>query len=183
MKKLIAVMLAVCTLFSFFLLPAAAQNEENAISLRLNSNIAGCTRADADKLIEILSGPVKYCYDEKGYSIFIANCVGGMEGAHMDAGRTYVITYTLEASDGYVLPETLSDGDVSLDCAKGVSVISCGVVEQKNTDPAKHQEKIREVQAAAVQRTVRENPRIVRVENGSDDVKGLMDVPAPEEDP
>lgn len=135
MKKLIAVILAACALFCLFLLPAGAQTEKTEISLRLNSHIAGCTRADADQLIEILSGPVKYCYDEKGYSIFIANCVGGMEGAHMDAGRTYVITYTLEASDGYVLPETLSDGDVLLDCAKGVSVISCGVVEQKHTDP------------------------------------------------
>lgn len=134
MKKMIAVILAACTLFGFFLLPAAAQNEENAISLRLNSNIAGCTRADADQLIEILSGPVQYCYDEKGYSVFIANCVGGMEGAHMDAGRTYVITYTLEASDGYTLPETLSDGDVSLECANGVSVISCNVIELQNTD-------------------------------------------------
>ena len=135
MRKLVAVILAACALFCLLLLPAGAQNEENVISLRLNSHIAGCTRADADQLIEILSGPVKYCYDEKGYSVFIANCVGGMEGAHMDAGRTYVITYTLEASDGYSLPETLSDGDVLLDCAKGVSVISCGVVEQKNTDP------------------------------------------------
>lgn len=135
MRKLISVILAACALFCSMLVPVVAQNEEKIISLRLNSRIAGCTRADADQLIEILSGPVKYCYDEKGYSVFIANCVGGMEGAHMDAGRTYVITYTLEASDGYALPETLSDGDVLLDCAKGVSVISCGVVEQKNTDP------------------------------------------------
>ena len=52
----------------------------------------------------------------------------------MDAGRTYAITYTPEASDGDTLPETLSDGDVSLECGKGVSVISCGVIELQNTD-------------------------------------------------
>ena len=73
MKKLIAVILSACALFCSLLLPAWAQNKEDLISLRLNSHIAGCTRADADQLIEILSGPVKYCYDEKGYSVFIAN--------------------------------------------------------------------------------------------------------------
>ena len=133
MKKLIAVILAACALFCFLLLPAGAQKEEDVISLRLNSHIAGCTRADADKLIEIRSGHVNYYY-ENGYAISIANYAGGGEYAHMDAGRTYVITYSLVASDGHTLPETLSDGDVSLDCANGVSMISCNVIELQNTD-------------------------------------------------
>ncbi len=134
MKKLISLILAVCTLFCFFTLSAGAQTDNNVISLRLNSNIAGCTRADAEKLIEIRSGHVDY-YKENGYAIFIANCAGGGEYAHMDAGRTYVITYTLVSSDGYTLPETLSDGDVSLECGDGVSVISCNVIELRSSDP------------------------------------------------
>lgn len=134
MKKLIAVILAACALVCLLLLPIGAQTEENVISLRLNSHIAGCMRSDAEKLIEIRSGHVEY-YNENGYAVSIANCAGGGEYAHMDAGRTYVITYTLAASQGYTLPETLSDGDVSLDCAKGVSVISCDIIELQNTDP------------------------------------------------
>lgn len=135
MKKLIAVILAVCSFFCFPLLPARARAVGNVISLRLNSNIAGCTRADAEKLLEIRSAQVDY-YKENGYAIFIADCAGGGEHAHMDAGRTYVITYTLAAAEGYTLPETLSDGDVSLECGKGVSKVSFDIIELWNTDPS-----------------------------------------------
>ena len=135
MKKLIAVILAACMLFCFLAHSAGAQTEGNVIALRINSNIAGCTRADAEKLLEIRSGQVTY-YDENGYSIFIANCVGGGEHAHMDAGRTYVITYTLAAADGYTLPEALSDGDIILEYGKGVSKVFCNIIELQNTDPS-----------------------------------------------
>lgn len=137
MKKLLALFLAVCALCCCLLVPVGAQTGENTISLRINSNIAGCTRADAEKLLEIRSGPVTY-YNENGYSVFIANYAGGGEYAHMDAGRTYTLTYTLAAADGYTLPGTLPDGFVALDCGKGVSVLSCRIIElyDGHTQPA-----------------------------------------------
>ena len=134
MKRLTAVILAVCALFCFPPLPARAQADKAVIALRLNSSIAGCTRADADKLLEICCDSVEY-YDENGYSISIVNRAGGGEYAHMDAGRTYTITYALAASSGYTLPETLADGDVSLTCGKGVSGVSCLIAEAPNADP------------------------------------------------
>lgn len=133
MKKAIAVILAVWALAFCMILPAGAQAGSGAISLRLNSDVAGCTRADAEKLLEIRSGNVIFYRGVAG-PIDIANYAGGGEYAHMDAGRTYVITYTLEAADGYTLPEALADGDAALDCGKGVSVISCGIVELRNPD-------------------------------------------------
>ena len=127
LKKGFALLLAVCLLCGALLPLCAAQTETGVISLRLNSDVAGCTREDADRLIEIRSGNVvPGCGGER--PIFIANAAGGTEGAHMDAGRTYTITYTLEAADGYTLPETLSEGDVQIETGKGVTVLNCGVI-------------------------------------------------------
>ena len=127
MKKWIAAVLAICLFSGVLLLPAGAQQETGVISLRLNSNVAGCTRENADRLIEIRSGNVvPGCGGER--AIFIANAAGGSEGAHMDAGRTYTITYTLGAAEGYTLPETLSDGDVQIETGQGVTVLNCAVI-------------------------------------------------------
>ena len=135
MKKLISLTLILCVLLGCLALPAAAQDETGPISLRLYSDIAGCTRMDVDRLIEIRSPQVTF--DPYGESpIFITNYAGGSEYAHMDAGRNYVITYTLVAAEGYTLPEEIADGDVVFDCGKGVDVLSCKIVEIRRPDSA-----------------------------------------------
>ncbi len=126
MKKTVSAVLAAILLL-FSLLPAAAQPEADVISLRLHSDVAGCTAADAARLIEILSPQVAYRTD--GSTVRISNAAGGGEYAHMDSGRSYYIVYTLSAAPGYQLPETLSENDISIECGKGVSLISFGVVE------------------------------------------------------
>lgn len=133
MKKLISLTLILCVLLGCLALPAGAQQDAGPISLRLNSDIAGCTRMDVDKLIEIRSPQVTF-YPYGDSPIFIANYAGGGEYAHMDAGRSYSITYTLVAADGYTLPDEISDGDVIFDCGKGVDVISCKIVEIRRPD-------------------------------------------------
>ena len=133
MKKLISLTLILCVLLGCLVLPAAAQDETGPISLRLNSDIAGCTRMDVDKLAEIRSPQVTW-YPYGDSPIFIANYAGGGEYAHMDAGRSYSITYTLVAAEGYTLPDEVSDGDVVFDCGKGVDVISCKIVEIRRSD-------------------------------------------------
>ena len=135
MKKLISLTLILCVLFGCLALPAAAQDENGPISLRLNSDIAGCTRMDVDKLIEIRSPQVTF-YPYGDSPIYITNYAGGSEYAHMDAGRTYGITYTLVAADGYTLPEELADGYVVFDCGKGVDVVYCKVIEIRHPDAA-----------------------------------------------
>ena len=135
MKKLISLTLILCVMLGCLALPCAAQDETGPISLRLNSDIAGCTRMDVDKLIEIRSPQVTF-YPYGDSPIRIANYAGGSEYAHMDAGRTYDITYTLVAAEGYTLPEEISDGDVVFDCGKGVDVVYCKVVEIRLPDSA-----------------------------------------------
>ncbi|MBQ6162966.1 MAG: hypothetical protein IK118_00655 [Clostridia bacterium] len=124
MKKMISVALALCLMFGCLLLPAAAAQNDDVICVRLHSDIAGCMSTDTDKLIEILSPQVKLYSD-----IHISNYAGASEYAHMDAGRQYYIVYTLDAAEGYELPETISDDQISIECGKGVSLISYKIVE------------------------------------------------------
>ena len=135
MKRMISLTLILCVLLGCLALPCAAQAEPGPISLRLNSDIAGCTRMDVDKLIEIRSPQVAF-YPYGDSPVYITNYVGYGEFAHMDAGRTYGITYTLVAAEGYTLPEELSDGDVVFDCGKGVDVVNCRIVEIRRPDSA-----------------------------------------------
>lgn len=133
MKKMISLTLILCVLFGCLALPCAAQTETDVISLRLNSDIAGCTRMDVDRLIEIHSPQVML--DPYGESpIYITSYVGAGEYAPMEAGRTYGISYTLVAADGYTLPEEIADGDVIVDCGKGVDVLHCKIVEIRRPD-------------------------------------------------
>ena len=133
MKKGTALLMIACALVCALLLPAAAQTETGVISLRLNSDVAGCTWEDSDRLIEIRSGNVVLRTGGER-PIFIANAAGGTEGAHMDAGRTYTITYTLEAAEGYTLPETLAESEVQIETGKGVTVLNCGVIRLATAD-------------------------------------------------
>ena len=139
MKKLISAALAACLLLTCLLPIAAAQSEETPISLRLNSDIAGCTDKDVDKIIEIRSPQVVPYVDGNGNGpIHIANYAGGTEYAHMDSGRTYTISYTLVAADGYELPEEISENDIAFDCGKGVTVVYCKTAEMHIQNPDPH---------------------------------------------
>ena len=130
MKKTVSLLLIVCLLLGCLAAPAAAEPEKSVISLRLRSDVAGCTSRDADELAEILSPQVVWYRGSSPVSI--ANYAGGAEHAHMEAGRSYSVTYLLEAAEGYTLPETLSDGDLSLECGKGVAVVERAVTEMYN---------------------------------------------------
>lgn len=126
MKKMISVLLAVCIVF-LCLLPAAAANDIGVISVRLNSDIAGLTRKDAEKMIELRSDNVVYRTDNDG-PVFVADYGGTADDGVLAAGRTYYVDYLLVAADGCALPEKLNDGDVQIECGKGVSVISTQIV-------------------------------------------------------
>ena len=134
MKKQIAVLLVICALLGVLLVPGFAQSGAGAISLRLNSNVAGCTEADAEQLIEILSGPAVYYY-ANSCPVSVADYAGGSHTGPLEAGRTYTVTYTLAAAEGSALPEALSEGDLALDCGKGVTVVYSKIIEMQNVDP------------------------------------------------
>ena len=125
-KKVLSVLLSLLIVCSC-LLPAVALKECGTISVRLNSNIAGLTKNDVQKLIELRSDNVKYGI-RTSEPIGIANYAGSSENGKLVAGRSYTISYYLSAADGYVLPDQLSDSSLDISCGKGVSVISKSIV-------------------------------------------------------
>lgn len=130
LKKMISVLLALCVLFLCLLPAAAAGSNFGVISVRLNSDIAGLTKDDAEKLIEIRSDNVVYKTGNGG-PVFFADYGGTAEDGALVAGRTYTAYYSLEAADGYTLPDILNDNDVQIECGKGVSVISTQILSAK----------------------------------------------------
>ena len=125
MKKVFPVLLALCLICGCLLPPVYAETPTGTISVRLRSDIAGCTRNDYRSLIEILSDNVVYSNGVGGDPVLIADSAGNTEYAHLAAGRTYYLHYLLEAAPGYVLPDA---PDVRTSCGKGVSVTAVSVV-------------------------------------------------------
>lgn len=126
MKKTLSVLLATC-LLAACLLPAFAAAPVGKVSIRLSSDIAGCTRADYAQIFEIVSGNVVYSFHSDS-PVLISDYAGTGEYAHMTAGRTYFIEYMLEAADGCELPDAFPDGDVEISCGKGVTVLAQQIV-------------------------------------------------------
>lgn len=121
LKKCISVLLAVCAVCCCCMLPAAAERELGVISVRLNSDVAGCTQESTQALIELLSDNVVYKPD-RVHPVSVSDYAGTVEYCPLVAGRTYFVTYMLSAADGYTLPDKLQDGDVQIECGKGVTV-------------------------------------------------------------
>ena len=128
-KKTVSVFLAVCSVLCL-LLPAAAVQDMGVISVKINSDIAGFTEDDTEKLIELKSANV--VYSERGDGpVSISDYAGTPCDGAAVAGRTYYIDYMLTAADGFTLPAAVGEGDVEIECSKGVRVISSQIVTAK----------------------------------------------------
>ncbi|MBQ4364740.1 MAG: hypothetical protein II804_00570 [Clostridia bacterium] len=129
MKKMLSV--ALCLLVvCFCLLPAFGLEDCGTISVRLNSDVAERTKNDVQALFALRSGNVTYGI-RGGEPIQIADYGGTEETGRLVAGRTYTVSYTLSAADGYVLPQQLDDNNLQISCGKGVSVISRAIVSAR----------------------------------------------------
>lgn len=124
LKKTVCALLALCVL-SCCLLPAsaAALRPTGEIRLKLNSDVAGCLYLNSNNFIEILSDNV-ILNPDRDAPVSVSDYAGTVYYCPLEAGRTYYVSYSLVAADGYVLPEKLSDGDVTIECGKGVTVYS-----------------------------------------------------------
>ncbi len=139
MKKRLSLTLILCVLLGCLLpMASAAPTEaESPIILRINSDVAGCTENDTEKIIEIRSPQVTY-YNNGSTPISIDSYAGSGVHSPMEAGRNYAVHCTLQAAEGYTLPETLSDGDVVFDCGKGAKVVYCQIAEMHVPNPDPH---------------------------------------------
>ena len=133
LKKAISVMLAVLSI-CFCLIPAyAGEPEDDVISVKLSSNVADYTEKDTDKFIEILSDNV--VYSTRGdTAVSVYNYAGTVYDGAVKAGRTYYVSYSLDAADGFTLPEELNDSNLKIECGKGVNVYSKQIVSATKKD-------------------------------------------------
>lgn len=125
-KKVLSVLLSLLIVCAC-LLPALALQDCGTISVRLNSDIAGLTKNDVQKLIELRSGNVKYGI-RTSEPVSFSDYGGSSENGKLVAGRTYTAHYYLTAADGYALPEQLTDSNLVIDCGKGVTVYNKAIV-------------------------------------------------------
>lgn len=121
-KAIFAVFLAVITVCGC-LFTVAEGKEIDAISVKLNSSIAGMKNTDVQGLIEIKSDNV--VFDNRfNEPVSVADYAGTVEFGSFVAGRTYYVSYYLSAAEGFTLPDSISDVDVDIECGKGVRIIS-----------------------------------------------------------
>ena len=128
LKKTFSIFLAVFMLCCC-LLPAVAADEPRyeAYAVKLYSDIAGLTKKDVDRFIEIQCDNLVFAPRSDG-PVYIVDYAGTPEYGTLTAGRTYYIDYSLVAAEGSTLPETISTDDILFDCGKGVSVYHVAIV-------------------------------------------------------
>lgn len=151
LKKIFSVLLAVCAVCCCLLPAASAAAEMGTVKVKLNSDIAGCTERDVDQLIELKSDNVAF-RQRADSPVHVSDYAGTMEPGKLVAGRTYYIDYSLVAADGYTLPEKLEDGDVEIECGKGVTVYHTAIVTGniRGEDGEIHPNKGLRIQASVV---------------------------------
>ena len=127
MKRTFALMLALILLCGCLLLPVHAESSVGAVKLRLRSDVAGYACSDYSRFMEIVSGNVIYNTRSAG-PVYASDYGGTSDHGKLVAGRTYYVSYVVQAADGYALPDKIDDVDLSFDCGKGVSVITSQIV-------------------------------------------------------
>ena len=129
MRKAIACLLAFCAVFCMAL-PAFAAEPLGRFGVKLNSDVAGLTEEDYDKLFEIKYGNVEYNLNPRSAGpASVSNYVGAGEDGKLVAGRSYTIYYGLVPKEGYELPESADDLELEIECGKGVRVITTQITK------------------------------------------------------
>ncbi len=122
-RKTVSLLLAVVAALGM-LIPAAALETASPVKVTLKSAVAGATRYDTDRLISVETPTATLA---AGAPISITDYAGRPEGAHMTAGRTYYIAYTLIAAEGYALPAATGDAGLTVACEKGAKLLSADI--------------------------------------------------------
>ena len=133
LKKSIGILLAVCILSCCLLPAAAAARPTGVITLKLKSDVAGCLYLNSDNFIEITSDNV-VLNTNRTAPVSVSDYAGTVNYCPLKAGRTYDVSYDLIAADGYELPDRLTDGDVQIECDKGVTVYSVQIAKANIRD-------------------------------------------------
>ncbi len=126
-RKIISVVLALCML-GVFMLPAAAAESVGTVKVALSSDVAGRKEEESQAFITVLSGNVR-CSDHNAGPVSASDYAGTpVIEEPLVAGRTYYVSYLLEATDGCMLPDRIEDCDLEIECGKNIEVFSKQIV-------------------------------------------------------
>lgn len=128
MKKLVSILLVICCMAALLSTAALGADSVGDIVLEFRTNVAGMTVQDYDKYIFVNSGNVYLNPSNFQINDYAGNvCLGKMQ-----AGRTYTLTCTFYAEDGYEFPADFSAKDVQIICPSGCKVYSCQLAQGAN---------------------------------------------------
>ena len=110
MKRLMCgiMVLALVLLCGCLLLPVHAESSVGAVKLRLRSDVAGYACSDYTRFMEIVSGNVIYNTRSAG-PVYASDYGGTSDHGKLVAGRTYYVSYVVQAADGYALPDKIDE--------------------------------------------------------------------------
>lgn len=116
MKKIVSVLLVVL-LAALSLMPfSAAEGRKTAdVSVRLFSDLAGLDYRQPEKFAAPLSDGIEFNTFLGLDPVLVCDYAGNMYEGKIKAGRTYTVSVSFEAADGYELPSEISEKNVSVE--------------------------------------------------------------------
>ena len=115
MKKLLSLILALVLAASVLAFSVSAKEIENIV-IEFSSDVSGLTYEDYDRIAVIKSDGL-VCKN-----LQINDYVGNVYLEEMKPGRTYTYSYTFTAAEGYALPETVDESNVTFLCDDSCTV-------------------------------------------------------------
>ncbi len=118
MKKALSVIFA-ALIIVFSLAPfAAAQENEEMITLHFHSDIAGADCTELEKLVTVESGNLVLTAD----NVFLSDHAGNRYYDKLKPGRNYSIYYEFAPAGGFEIPDVLDEGNYRAECDGGCTV-------------------------------------------------------------
>jgi hypothetical protein len=127
LKKIVSAVLAALIICLCMSPALAAEIKPDIISIKLSSDVNGYSENDFEKFIEIKSDNVVFS-SRHNPPISVSDYAGTTYNGKVKSGRSYYISYYLDAAEGFTLPEKLDDSNISIECGKGADVFSKQIV-------------------------------------------------------
>lgn len=122
MKKTLSVVLALIILVFSMCFPVYAQENSDVFRFSLKSNVSGLTWDDYEEFAVFDTEKLKY---DTGHTnpVGIYTYAGDVYIDELKPGRTYYISHSFVAADGYEFPEEFNEENMEFDCEKGCTVL------------------------------------------------------------
>lgn len=123
MKKTLCLIFVLIFAFSALSVTSFAEDKTANLAAVFNSDIAGMTEADYEKMADLSVGNL--VFHEEG--VFICDYSNQANEGAIVAGRTYFIYYYFDTADGYEFPEDIGS-NLNFTCEGNTEVVSYSLI-------------------------------------------------------